>query len=221
MAPHLIVMLTHHDQTVENAPEVFEDCRNSSAEYWGFKDVGLPTDQMKKLISNIKAAGKKACLEVVRYTEQECLESARLAVDCGFDFLMGTIYFDSVGGLLKNKSVKYMPFCGRVSGRPSVLEGSILEIINEAKGIAQRGVSGFDLLAYRYKGDPEELAQQFVKEVTLPVIIAGSISSFARLDKVKEIRPWGFTIGSAFFENKFGDLPIGKQIDRVVSYVNH
>ena len=113
-----------------------------------------------------------------------------------------------------------MPFCGRVSGRPSVLEGSIPEIINEAKEISKNGVNGFDLLAYRYVGDPEKLASEFVKKVSLPVVLAGSISSFARLDKIKEVGPWGFTIGSAFFEKKFGDLPISKQIDKVVSYVN-
>jgi len=220
MGLNLIVMLTYNDQTVENALEVFEGCKNSAAEYWGFKDVGLPVDQMKKLVANMKSAGKKICLEVVRYTERECLESARLAIDCGFDFLMGTLYYKPVGQLLRNKAIQYMPFCGRVSGRPSVLEGSIPEIINEAKEISKNGVNGFDLLAYRYVGDPEKLASEFVKEVSLPVVLAGSISSFARLDKIKEVGPWGFTIGSAFFEKKFGDLPISKQIDKVVSYVN-
>ena len=36
--PELIVMLTHNDLTVENAAEVFETCKNSKAEYWGFKE---------------------------------------------------------------------------------------------------------------------------------------------------------------------------------------
>jgi len=220
MGLNLIVMLTRNDQTVENALEVFEGCKNSAAEYWGFKDVGLPVDQMKKLVASMKSARKKICLEVVRYTEEECLESARLAIDCGFDFLMGTLYYKPVGQLLRNKAIQYMPFCGRVSGSPSVLEGSIHEIINEAKEISKNGVNGFDLLAYRYVGDPEKLAREFVKEVSLPVVVAGSISSFARLDKIREVGPWGFTIGSAFFEKKFGDLPISKQIDKVVSYVN-
>jgi hypothetical protein len=220
MRPNLIVMLTHNDQTVENALEVFEGSKNSAAEYWGFKDVGLPVDQMKKLVANMNGAGKKTCLEVVRYTEEECLESAKLAMDCNFDFLMGTLYYDSLAQLLKNKAIQYMPFCGQVRGRPSVLEGSISEIINEAKEVSKNGANGFDLLAYRYIGDPEKLAREFVKEVNLPVVIAGSISSFARLDKIKEIGPWGFTIGSAFFEKKFGDLPLSKQIDKVVSYVN-
>lgn len=37
--PELIVMLTHNDLTVENAAEVFETCKNSKAEYWGFKET--------------------------------------------------------------------------------------------------------------------------------------------------------------------------------------
>lgn len=220
MRPKLIVMLTHHDQTVENALEVFNSCKNSSAEYWGFKDVGLPIESMKKLVGAIKNENKTACLEVVRYTERECLESAQIALECEFDFLMGTIYHQSVNDLLKGNKIKYMPFCGKVSQRPSILEGTIPKIIEEAREISKQGVYGFDLLAYRYVDDAEKLAREFVKSVEVPVVIAGSIASFDRLDKMKDISPWGFTIGSAFFENKFGNKSIGDQIDAVISYIN-
>ena len=37
--PKLIVMLTHNDHTVENASEIFESCKHSNAEYWGFNLV--------------------------------------------------------------------------------------------------------------------------------------------------------------------------------------
>ncbi|NPV54797.1 MAG: hypothetical protein HPY71_14995 [Firmicutes bacterium] len=214
-------MLTHNDQTVPNALEVFEECKDAPVEYWGFKDVGLPIDKMKELIKAMKDAGKTTCLEVVRYTETECLESARLALECGFDYLMGTIFYSSVNDLLKNRPIRYTPFCGRVSGSPSVLEGSILEIIDDAKRIATYGVDGFDLLAYRYVGDPEELTREFIAEVNTKVIMAGSIASFDRLDRVKELNPWAFTIGSAFFTNKFGkDTSIREQIEKVVEYLN-
>ena len=33
----LIVMLTYNDQTVNNAYDIFDQCRSSQAEYWGFK----------------------------------------------------------------------------------------------------------------------------------------------------------------------------------------
>lgn len=213
-------MLTHNDRTVENAIEVFEECKSCPVDYWGFKDVGLPVPQMKELVKRMKNAGKTTFLEVVRYTEEECLESAKLALECGFDYLMGTLFYGSVNNLLKGKSIKYMPFCGKVSGSPSILEGAVQDIINEAHEIAGYGVAGFDLLAYRYVGDPEELASRFIREVNVPVVMAGSISSFERLDKVKEIGPWGFTIGSAFFDHRFGcDLSLAGQIERVVAYL--
>ena len=217
---NMIVMLTNHDKTVKNALELFEDCKNLPVEHWGFKDIGLPVAQMKKLVRNMKNANKKTFLEVVSYTEKECIEATKLAIECEFDYLMGTIFFQSVYDLLKDKPIKYMPFCGKVSGSPSVLEGSIDEIIAHAKSIKEKNVYGLDLLTYRYTGDPEELAQKFIKEIDLPVIIAGSINSFEKLEKVKKLNPWGFTIGSAFFDKKFvkgGSFK--EQIERIVKYL--
>jgi len=217
---NMIVMLTNHDKTVKNALELFEECKNIPVEHWGFKNIGLPIIQMKKLVRNMKNANKKTFLEVVSYTEKECIEATKLAIECEFDYLMGTIFFQSVYDLLKDKPIKYMPFCGKVSGSPSVLEGSIDEIIAHAKSIKEKNVYGLDLLTYRYTGDPEELAQKFIKEIDLPVIIAGSINSFEKLEKVKKLNPWGFTIGSAFFDKKFvkgGSFK--EQIERIVKYL--
>ena len=86
--PELIVMLTHNDRTVENAYEIFDACKDTKAKYWGFKEVGIPLDEMKKLCSYMKACGKTTFLEVVAYTEEECLAGAKMAVECGFDCLM-------------------------------------------------------------------------------------------------------------------------------------
>lgn len=219
---NMIVMLTNHDKTVKNAIELFEDCKNIPVEHWGFKNVGLPVVQMKKLVRNMKNAKKKTFLEVVTYTEEECIKATELAIECEFDYLMGTLFYQSVYDLLKDKPIKYMPFCGKVSGSPSVLEGSIDDIIAHAKSLKEKSVYGLDILAYRYTGDPEELAQKFIEEINLPVIIAGSISSFERLEKVKELNPWGFTIGSAFFNKEFvkGGSFV-EQIERVVKYLEN
>ena len=46
-SPELIVMLTHNDRTVANAHDIFEQCQNSKAKFWGFKGSGLPIDKMK------------------------------------------------------------------------------------------------------------------------------------------------------------------------------
>ena len=122
-------MLTHHDRTVTNAIEVFEGAKNSKAKYWGFKEVGIPEDQMIDLVKRMKAAGKTTFLEVVTYDEASCLDGAQTAIDCGFDYLMGTIYYDSVAKLLKDNGMEYLPFVGKVSGSPSILEGTNEEII--------------------------------------------------------------------------------------------
>lgn len=68
-SPNLIVMLTHKDQTVENAYEIFEQCKDSKAQYWGWKEKGISPEDMKRLCSYIKSSGKTAVLEVVAYTE--------------------------------------------------------------------------------------------------------------------------------------------------------
>ena len=58
----------------------------------------------------------------------------------------------------------------------------------------------------------------FVAGLDCPVCLAGSISSYQRLDEVKDADPWTFTIGGAFFENKF-DGTFAEQIDKVVDYM--
>jgi hypothetical protein len=221
MAPKLITMLTYNDETVQNALEIFNQCADLPCEFWGFKDVGLPIEEMKQLVATMKAAGKTTFLEIVSLTEQECQNGARLAVDCGFDYLMGTVFYNCVFEYLKDKAIKFMPFCGKVTGHPSVVEGTIQEAVEDGKKLERIGVDGFDLLAYRYVGDPEQLAREFIAGVKLPVVLAGSIDSFDRLDAVKELNPWAFTIGTAFFDKNFvSGASFGAQIEKVLKYLD-
>lgn len=217
--PELIVMLTHNDQTVENAREVFESCKNSKARFWGLKEEPLPIQSMKELYSIMKECGKTTFLEVVAYDEEECLAGANTAVECGVDVLLGTMYSDSINELCKEHGLKYMPFVGTVTGRPSVLEGRLEDMIAEAQKALEKGVYGFDLLGYRYTGDATALNKAFVEAVDAPVCLAGSINSYQRLDEVKDAAPWAFTIGGAFFEGKFGES-LEKQINDVCDYMN-
>ena len=215
---NLIVMLTHNDETVNNAHEIFEKCKNSDAKFWGFKEKSIPIEQMKNLYKYMKECGKTTFLEVVEYTEKEGLEGAKLALECGCDILMGTVFFDSINEFCKKNNLRYMPFVGNVTERPSILEGEIDEIIKEANEYLKKGVYGFDLLGYRYTGNAVELNERFVLEVNAPVCIAGSVNGYERLDELKNINPWSFTIGSAFFENKF-DGSFEEQINKVCEYV--
>ena len=220
--PELIVMLTLNDKTVMDAIEVYEGARNSKAKFWGFKEEPLPEDQMKKLVGMMKDDGKTTFLEVVDYTEEGCIKGAEICARCGFDVLMGTLYFDSVKKICDDNGIRYMPFVGELSGRPSVMNGTIEGIIKEANDLVdQKGLTGFDLLGYRYTGDAVKLNNEFVKNVRGDVCLAGSVNSFKRLDEVKATGAWAFTIGGAFFEKKFGEnLTFGEQIDVVIDYMN-
>lgn len=214
----LIVMLTYNDRTVPNAAEVFEQCKDSKAKYWGFKEKGLPLDQMKSLFARMKECGKTTVLEVVEYTEAECLEGAKMAAECGCDILMGTLFFDSVNAFCHEHGIKYMPFVGKVTERPSILNGSYDDMVEEAKMCIEKGAYGIDLLAYRYTGNPTELLQYFAERVDAPVCIAGSVNNFSRIDEVSGAGLSSFTIGSAFFDNAF-DGTFAEQIDKVCDYL--
>ncbi len=216
--PKLIVMLTHNDRTVPNAAEIFEACKDTKAEYWGFKEDGLPLPEMKNLYARMKECGKTTFLEVVAYTEDECMEGARMAAECDVDILMGTTYADSINEFCKEHGIKYMPFVGQIKERPSVLYGTIEGMIEEAKSYLEKGVYGIDLLGYRYVGDAVLLNKEFVAHVPVPVCLAGSVNSYQRLDELKETGSWTFTIGGAFFENKF-EGSFAEQIDKVCDYM--
>lgn len=218
--PELVVMLTYDDFTVKNAYDIFDECKNSKAKYWGFKEEPLPLEEMKRIFSYMKKCGKITLLEVVAYTEEECLKGAKMALECGVDFLVGTIFYDSVNDYCKKHNLKYMPFVGNITDRPSVLDGEIDGMINEAKEYISKGAYGIDLLGYRYTGNATELNNRFVSEVNAPVCIAGSVNSYERLDEVIETSPWSFTIGSAFFDNKFG-VGFCEQINKVCEYIEN
>jgi len=212
-------MLTHNDYTLENAGEILDDCIRSKAEYCGMKEAPLAPKQMKILYDRLREGGKKTVLEVVGYSEQEGLNGARLAADCGCDILMGTTFSHNIARFCRDQNIRYMPFVGEVSGRPSVLTGSIEGMVSDARDLIEAGVFGIDILGYRFTGDACALNRALVEQTGGNICVAGSIDSFDRLDEIKAISPWGFTIGGAFFENRFGD-DLASQINRVVDYLS-
>ena len=207
MESNLIVMLTHDDKTVQDALQIFEVCQDLPITYWGFKDVGLPRDEMRDLVKALQSAGKTTFLEVVSYTEEECMAGAEFAVDLGFDYLMGTLFYPEVWKFLKEQNIKYFPFVGEVSGSPSILEGSADSMVKETEFLQAEGVHGVDLLGFRHVEDPEGLSREFISRSAVPVVLAGSINSLQRIDFVNEINPWGYTMGSALFNKAL--LPEG------------
>jgi len=203
LKPELIVMLTYQDKTVPDALELFQRTKEYPITHWGFKDVGLPPTEMRAVAAAMKEAGKITFLEVVSLSEEDGLRGAQLAVDSGFDILMGTVFYPSIGDYLGDKPIRYYPFPGRVHSHPSILDGEIDEIVAHARELETYGVHGLDLLTYRYTGNAPRLLSQVVQATRLPVVSAGSIASFERITEVWDSGAWGFTIGSAFFEKKF------------------
>jgi hypothetical protein len=218
MVPEFVLMLTYNDQTVTDASKIFEECKDLPVAHWGFKDVGLPPNKMKALFNEMKKAGKTTYLEVVSLSEEEGLNGAKLAVEAGCDVLMGTVFFESINKYLKGKPIKYFPFPGRIHGHPSILAGTIDEIVAHAKLLESYGVDGLDLLTYRYHGDASLLLQKVVNAVSIPVVSAGSIESIQRISEVTKTGAWGFTIGSALFDNKFA--PNGSFADNIQVVTN-
>ena len=222
MVDKIIVMLTHNDVTVKDALEVFNSCKDLPVKKWGFKNVGLPSKEMSQLTKAMKEAGKETFLEVVSYTKEACLEGAKIAVDCGFDYLLGTVYYKEVVDYVRSHDMKYFPFVGRVSGSPSIIEGTLEEMLTQEKEYLELGVNGIDLLGYRYKGgDPEELIRQYFALSKLPTVLAGSIGSVERINFALSVKPWGFTMGSALFEKKFvKDGTFRENLEYVINILN-
>jgi hypothetical protein len=218
--PELIVMLTYQDQTVNNALELFTELKTEAVTHWGFKDVGLPPEEMKAVVSAMKAAGKTTYLEVVSLSEDEGLRGAKLAVELGFDILMGTVFYPSIIAYLRDQPIRYYPFPGYVHSHPSILDGQIDDIVAHACQLQALGAHGLDLLTYRYAGDAAHLLREVVQATSVPIVSAGSIATYDRILEVWQAGAWGFTIGSAFFENRFvPDSTFGENLRAVVGWL--
>ena len=199
-----IFMLTRNDKTIAEAREVFAQIADLPLRFVGFKDIGLPVDELKALASDIRSNGQEVMLEVVSETEAEELNSLRSAIRIGVDYVLGGTHAAEATEILAETGIRYMPFPGRVVGHPSVLCGPPEAIVESAEHLAEiEGVDGLDLLAYRFSGDVEALIEAVVQAVGIPVIAAGSIASEERIRTVAQLGVWGFTVGSAVFDNAF------------------
>jgi hypothetical protein len=211
-------MLTHNDATVSDAIAHYDSLRDSPVRYVGFKDVGLPIADLKQLAQRIRADGRQVMLEVVATSREAELESIKASLEIGVDYLLGGRHVEDALPLLRGSAVRYFPFAGHTVGHPTVLEGTMDEIVDDARRIASMpGVHGLDLLAYRFAGDgdPAELTRRVVAAVDVPVIAAGSIDRETRVKAMISAQTWGFTVGSALFQHAFTDRRLSAQIDRI------
>lgn len=205
MKPEVIVMLTHNDITVPDAREVFRTASHLPATYWGFKDVGLAEEEMEALVADLREAGKIPVLEVVNFDDHELVKAADLAVRCGFAYFTGSRFSAPVAVRMREAGITYLPFCGDVGGSPVVLSGTQEEILADAVDAVQGGADGVDLVAYRCtEGDPVELAAAVIDKLGRErVVIAGSINSVDRMQRMHDIGAFAYTMGGALFEGTF------------------
>lgn len=205
MGLRFIFMLTRNDKTVEDAEDHLETALSAGVRHIGFKDVGLPFDRLKKLNEAIKAGGATSYLEVVSLDRASEINSAKAAVEIGIDILLGGTNVDAVLPILDGTDIRYYPFPGRIEGHPSVLAGSIDDIVASAEKLAaHKGVHGLDLLAFRSSENVTGLMAAVCAAVDKPVIMAGSIGSRERIERVRKTGAAGFTIGTAAIN---GDYP--------------
>ena len=218
-----IFMLTHHDKTVENCMEVFEEIKHLKFKYIGFKDIGVSKEKLITLGKKIKDSGKELFLEVVSLNEEDETRSANTAVELDVDYLMGGTRVNIVSEIIKSTKIKYLPFPGKIVGHPSVLEGTIDEITKSAIDLSSnKYVYGIDLLSYRFKWNVEKLIKSVVNKTKAPIVSAGSIDSDERIKIVSNLGVWAFTIGSAAFEKKFanGSSSIVDQLEDILKLSN-
>ena len=204
MGLRFIFMLTRNDRTVADAAQQLQTALDLGVRHIGFKDIGLPIEQLKFLNARIKAGGATSYLEVVSLDRDSEIVSAQAAVEIGVDILLGGTRVDDVLPVIKRSSIQYFPFPGRITGHPSVLEGSIDEIVASAKAMAAReGVHGLDLLAYRSAENVPALMKAVCAAVAKPVVVAGSIASPERIAIVQGAGAAGFTIGTAALDGHY------------------
>ena len=204
MGLRFIFMLTRNDRTVADAAEQLQSALALGVRHIGFKDIGLPIDQLKALNTAIKAGGATSYLEVVSLDRDSEIASACAAAEIGVNVLLGGTRVDDVLPMMAGTDIEYCPFPGRITGHPSVLEGSIAEIVENAKALAAReGVHGLDLLAYRSKEDVPALIKAVCAAVSKPVYVAGSIDTPEQIAVVKEAGAAGFTIGTAALDGNY------------------
>lgn len=215
--PEFIFMLTRDDQTIADAREVYDSIARTGIRHVGCKDLGLPREELARLMQDIRANGHTSYLEVVSETHEAMLESARVAAEIGPDYLIGGTLIEPIQEITAGTGVRFCPYIGKVIDHPCLLRGTIEEIAEDARRAEAVGVEGINLLAYRYDGDVDHLVSAIVQATSLPVIAAGSVDSAERIQALAERGVWAFTIGTAALDGKLvPGAPLTEQLDYVL-----
>jgi hypothetical protein len=212
-----IFMLTQNDVTRADAIDVYKQIRGAdSLKYVGFKNIGLEADGYRELMRLLRRDGKKVFLEVVSGTEEASVKSAEMAVSLGVDYLIGTFreFIPATLKALRGTPLKFMPYAGEVFDHPCYLRGSLEEIAADARRVEAEGVYGINMLAYRHVSlSGDSVAAAVTNAVRIPVIVAGSVTAAAQIERLNALGVWAFTVGGAVFDRTFA--PDGDYLENV------
>jgi phosphoribosylformimino-5-aminoimidazole carboxamide ribonucleotide (ProFAR) isomerase len=200
-----IVMFTNHDKTVGNTLELFEQCKDLPLENWGFKTSGQPVEKLREFAKAIKSAGKKLFVEVITFTQQEYEMVAEFCKNSEVDVLLGTIYDKTLQDKLKKCHTQYYPFAGKTVGYRGEIIKSMEEILADAKEIADMKADGIAVPAYMHKEiDGDDIVKALCdKFPEMPILVAGRVKTYERIDRLFEIGVANYTIGGALFSGEF------------------
>ncbi|MFI4975678.1 MAG: hypothetical protein ACHP84_14150 [Caulobacterales bacterium] len=209
MAPDFIFMLTRDDRTIADARARLPEALEAGVRHVGFKDVGLPISELHRLAEAIRGAGATLYLEIVSLDAASEAASARAAVELGVDVLMGGVRPQVVLPIIAGSPIRYYPFPGEIVGLPSRLCGSVEAIAASAgRLVAEAGVHGLDLLAYRFDGDVPALMRRVCAAAEgKPVVMAGSIDRRERIEAAGAAGAAAFTVGTAALDGAFPTSP--------------
>jgi NAD(P)H-dependent flavin oxidoreductase YrpB (nitropropane dioxygenase family) len=214
-------MLTHHDVTVPNAIEVFEEVKDTGLKFIGCKDIGLPIEKLQELFSCMRKANMTTFFEIVSCDEKKHVAGVEKAIKVGADYLIGGMpkFARKTVELIQKKKtdLKFFPYIGKVVGHPCILEGSVDEIVNNGVEFEKLGVDGINLLLYRYTGNINLLLEKIVENLKINLIVAGSIDNYEKIDQLKRKNVWAFTIGGAIFDRKFPGKSLKDQIINILN----
>ncbi|MFC4009939.1 hypothetical protein ACFOY2_22105 [Nonomuraea purpurea] len=187
-----IFMLTRDDMTVRDCLELLDGLGDLHLANLGFKDVGVDPATLTRLHRRIKDTGAASYLEVVSTSRDRALDSARMAVDLGVDWLMGGTWIPETLELLDGTGIGYLPFPGVPTGHPTRLGGTPQQVAEHCRRFEQAGCAGVDLLAYR-------------------LVVAGSITTPGQIHDLAAAGVDAFTIGSGAMTGAFE--PRSKTLD--------
>lgn len=200
-----ILMLTRHDQTIEDALQVLDIAADTGVRRIGFKDVGATPATLRTLAKAIRDAGATSYMEVVSTTSERIRESLETANDIGVDCVLGGRDLEAAREILTDGLARYYPFPGRPEGHPTALGGTAEDVARDCRAFVDAGCAGVDLLAFRAtEADPLDLVRAARAGLDgRELIVAGSVDSPERIASLAAAGADAFTIGSAIFDGSF------------------